>query len=119
MLQALASAQHWALGVRCLLSVPHVQVPELTTISNEKLAQYHSRLVRLRMLVVETLDPEVYPGAVQTTDGSWVTGKYGNDLSAGGPSMAHCFWERRPVRVKPLPGLSPWCADISRFPGAQ
>lgn len=74
----------------------------------ESLEGYHNHLVRLRMLVVETLDPEMYVGAVQEENGVWKCGKYGNTLALENPTKGHVFWERRPVRVIPIPGLSAW-----------
>lgn len=82
------------------------------------LNEYHGRLVRVRMLVVETLDPEVYPGAVCQADGAWACGKYGNNLSLTSSSSAPRFWERRPVRVIPVPGQAVWCGSVGHAPGA-
>jgi hypothetical protein len=65
------------------------------------------------MLVVETMDPEMYPGAIKQADGSWKCGKYGNNVNVH-PNPGHNqFWERRPVSVRPIPGYSAWCTGAT------
>jgi hypothetical protein len=90
-----------------------IQVPWIEDVvcqDTKALEAYHNRLVRLRMLVVETLDPEVYVGAAQEDNGLWKCGKYGDTLALDTPNKRHVFWERRPVRVIPIPGISTWAS---------
>lgn len=88
-------------------------MPHLEALQNnsELQSQYHGRLVQVRALVVETLDPEIYPGVVQEQDGLWSCGKYGYDVPSleNGTAKNLSYWERQPVAVKPIPGLSTWC----------
>lgn len=88
-----------------------MQVPHVAALApQDALESHHGRPVRLRMLVVETLDPELYVGAAQDVAGTWRCGKYGNTLALE-PGHKHVFWERRPVRAIPVPGLSEWASE--------
>ena len=88
------------------------QVPHIADLTLQgDLERHHGRLVRLKMLVVETLDPELYVGAAQDASGTWRCGKYGNNLPLDEVGQKHVFWERRPVRAIPVPGLAEWAAE--------
>eukprot|EP00892_Ulva_mutabilis_P000565 jgi/Ulvmu1/10509/UM064_0047.1 len=87
------------------------QVPDLRMLIREgRASEFRGKLVSVHMAVVETLDPEYYPGAVQDHAGRWRCAKYGNDRHNVQNGMKQvAYWERMPVSVQSTPGLSEWC----------
>lgn len=77
-----------------------------------------NQLVRIRMMVRETLEPETFVGALRE-GGTWRTSKY-NDTLEYGATCEEAYWQRVPVHVTPLAGRSVWCqsSDPSCPPGA-
>lgn len=73
--------------------------------------EFCGKLVRVEMSVVETMDPEYYPGAVQDHTGQWRCSKYGSNGSAlqNGTPKKVAYWERIPVLVQRVPGAAEWC----------
>ncbi|KAG2449005.1 hypothetical protein HYH02_005759 [Chlamydomonas schloesseri] len=61
-------------------------------------------------MVQDLLNPEYYVGAFQAASGQWVTSKFCDpDIPEDTPQSATpTIWERRPVVLVPVPGLSSW-----------
>lgn len=95
-----------------------VQIPDLRTLVREGRADdFRGKLVSAQMAVIETMDPEYYPGAVQDHSGQWRCSKYGSErkqLQNGMKQVA--YWERMPVSVQSTPGLSEWCHGSGMIP---
>lgn len=93
------------------LSTTDLQVPDVASVlaRDPHSTELDNRLVRFRMLVQETLEPEIFVGAVRR-GGSWQTSKYRDTLDCSEVSE-EAYWQRMPLRVVPLAGRSHWCHD--------
>jgi Mini-chromosome maintenance replisome factor len=68
--------------------------------------------------VQDMLDPEYYIGALQCSDGTWVTAKYADQLPVSDTQGRNSrIWERKPLYCVPVAGESAWVAD--RLEGAS
>ena len=95
-----------------------LQVPNLRTlIKSGRANDFRGKLVTVHMAITETMDPEYYPGAVQDQTSQWRCSKYGNDCHAMQNGVKQvAYWQRMPVAVQSIPGISEWCNDPGHTP---
>jgi len=97
-----------------LLAIAPAQVPSLEVTSVDQLPP--NSLVRFRGMIQDMQNPEYYLGAYTTESAptTWRTSKFREGLieaAAGAVIKDQKLFERKVVRVVPVPGESAWCKE--------